>query len=609
MNHCVLEFNNFSFQYRSQTEPTLKDITFRVKKGEKVLILGRSGSGKSTLIHCINGLIPHAYKGTVWGEYNIMGKDGLSLGIFEISKRAGTVLQDSDGQFMGLSAAEDIAFAAENDCVPTAELRRRAAETAALVGMEGHLSKSPQDLSGGQKQRVSMAGVLMDDVDILLFDEPLANLDPAAGMDAIELIDKLHKDTGKTILIVEHRLEDVLHRPVDRIVLFDEGRIAADLPPAEMLASGLLPAAGIREPLYVSALRYAGVPVTAASRPECPETLSFDKAALTAWCDAASAPRPETPPPLLEIIDLCFTYERVSYESSDYERAGRDACGENDRRGHGSGTPGGVEHISFFVGRGECMSLVGENGAGKSTLAKLVCGFCRPDSGALYFNGEDLAPLTIMERAERIGYVMQNPNQMISFPMIYDEVASGLRNRDVGEHEIRDRVYDALKVCGLYPFRNWPVSALSYGQKKRLTIAAILVLNPGFIIMDEPTAGQDYRHYTEFMEFLKKLNSERGLSLLLITHDMHLMLEYTPRAAVLAGGKCLAVKESVEVLTDRELIRRARLKQTSLYDLALKSGIADPQAFIRRFIAHENRLRAAGYGGERRGEERRGGTA
>ncbi|MDR0587209.1 MAG: DUF3744 domain-containing protein, partial [Treponema sp.] len=452
MNHPVLEFNNFSFRYRSQTEPTLKDITFRVEKGEKILILGRSGSGKSTLIHCINGLIPHAYKGTVWGEYNIMGENGLSLNIFEISKRAGTVLQDSDGQFMGLSAAEDIAFAAENDCIPTAELRRRAAETAALVGMEGHLSKSPQDLSGGQKQRVSMAGVLMDDVDLLLFDEPLANLDPAAGMEAIELIDELHKNTGKTILIVEHRLEDVLHRPVDRIVLFDGGRIAADLPPAEMLASGLLPEAGIREPLYVSALRYAGVPVTAASRPQSLETLNFDKAALLDW--RAEVPRPETPRPLLEIRDLSFRYENADYGGRGFS---------------GSGTPGGVERISFFVGQGECMSLVGENGAGKSTLAKLICGFCRPDSGTVYFNGEDLGPLTIMERAERIGYVMQNPNQMISFPMIYDEVAFGLRNRDVGENEIRERVYNSLKVCGLYPFRNWPVSALSYGQKKRLT--------------------------------------------------------------------------------------------------------------------------------------------
>jgi energy-coupling factor transport system ATP-binding protein len=606
----VLEFTHFSFQYRSQTEPTLKDITLTVGKGEKILILGRSGSGKSTLIHCVNGLIPHAYKGTIQGEYSIMGRDGLSLDIFELSKLAGTVLQDSDGQFMGLSAAEDIAFVAENDCIPTPELRRRAAETAALVGMERYLSRSPQDLSGGQKQRVSMAGVLMDNVELLLFDEPLANLDPAAGMDAIELIDELHKNTGKTILIVEHRLEDVLHRPVDRVVLFVDGRIAADLPPAEMLASGLLPEAGIREPLYVSALRYAGIPVTAASRPERLETLSFDKAALVTWC--AEAPRPETPPPLLKIQDLSFRYENADYGTAAYEGPDHKGRAVKDRVGKGRDSgksedriPGGVEHISFFVGRGECMSLVGENGAGKSTLAKLICGFCRPDSGTICFNGEDLAPLTIMERAERIGYVMQNPNQMISFPMIYDEVAFGLRNRDVGENEIRDRVYHALKICGLYPFRNWPVSALSYGQKKRLTIAAILVLNPAFIIMDEPTAGQDYRHYTEFMEFLKKLNDEQGLSLLLITHDMHLMLEYTPRAAVFAGGKCLAVKESVEVLTDHGLIERARLKQTSLYDLALKAGIADPHLFIRRFIAHENRLRAAGRNAT--GQDSRGG--
>jgi energy-coupling factor transport system ATP-binding protein len=442
--------------------------------------------------------------------------------------------------------------------------------------MEAHLEKSPQDLSGGQKQRISMAGVLMDDVELLLFDEPLANLDPAAGKSAIELIDELHKNTGKTILIVEHRLEDALHRPLDRIVLFDNGRITADLPPDKMLASGLLPEAGIREPLYLSALRYAGLEVKADSHPENLERLSFDCGRLVSWSEAAPAPRPETPKPLLEIKDLSFHYEEG----------------------------GGIEHISFFIGEGECMALVGENGAGKSTLAKLVCGFIKPDAGTIFFEGENLAPLSIMQRAEKIGYVMQNPNQMISFPMIYDEAASGLRNRGAGtpaeskgrssppdENEIRDKVYEALKICGLFPYRNWPVSALSYGQKKRLTIASILVLNPRFIIMDEPTAGQDYRHYTEFMEFLRRLNGEHGLSLLIITHDMHLMLEYTPRAAFIAGGKCLAVKESVDVLTDDVLIEAARLKKTSLYSLAVKAGIANPRGFIRSFIFHEETLR------------------
>jgi energy-coupling factor transport system ATP-binding protein len=561
----VLSFRDFSFQYKAQVEPTLYGINLSIQRGEKVLILGPSGSGKSTLVHCINGLIPHAFPGKIKGNLSLMGEDIRGLDIFDISKKVGTVLQDSDGQFVGLSAAEDIAFAAENDAVPTTEIHGRVREAARLVDMGEHLVKAPQDLSGGQKQRVSMAGVLMDQVELLLFDEPLANLDPAAGKDAIELIDKLHRETGKTILIVEHRLEDALHRPVDRIVVMDKGRIIADQSPAELLASDLLRKTGIREPLYISALRYGGIALKSEMELQSLTTLRLDRDALRSlgkWSGTLTGAVPAKPaPPLLEIRDLSFRYADTGEEA--------------------------LSGVSFSVARGECVSLVGKNGAGKSTLAKLICGFVSPVSGSIYYEGKDLAGLSIMERAERIGYVMQNPNQMISFPLIYDEAALGLRNRGVGEGEIRDRVHESLRICGLYPFRNWPVSALSYGQKKRLTLAAILVLRPSFLIMDEPTAGQDYRHYTEFMEFLRKLNRDQGLSLLLITHDMHLMLEYTRRAVILSRGKCLGVKEPAEVLTDDHIIEEASLKRTSLYDLALMAGFRESRDFVRKFIARE----------------------
>ena len=574
----AVSFNNFSFRYKAQTEPTLFDINLKVNRGEKILILGPSGSGKSTLIHCINGIIPHAYSGETSGGLSLLGKDSRDFDIFGISKIAGTVLQDTDGQFVGLSAAEDIAFAMENDCAAVGEMRRRVRETAALVGMEPHLEKSPQDLSGGQKQRVSMAGVLVDDVEILLFDEPLANLDPAAGKDAIELIDELHKKTGKTILIVEHRLEDVLHRQVDRIVLMDRGRIIADKKPAEILASNTLKETGIREPLYLSALAYAGINVDPGMKPQSVDTLELDYRPLAEWDRelASGAGREQgraldTPPGAgdphagLEVRDIRFRYSEQGTEA--------------------------LKGVSFSVAPGECVGLVGRNGSGKSTMAKCVCGFVKPDSGRVSYKGEDFAPLSIMERAEKIGYVMQNPNQMISFPMIFDEIALGLRTRNIPEGEVKTRVYEALEVCGLYPFRNWPVSALSYGQKKRLTIASILVLRPSLMILDEPTAGQDYRHYTEFMEFLLALNRELGLSLLLITHDMHLMLEYTTRAVVLSEGVCVADEEPFQALTDDSIIEKASLKRTSLYSLALNAGLPDPRAFVGRYIAFDRQKR------------------
>jgi energy-coupling factor transport system ATP-binding protein len=572
----VILFEHFSFQYRAQTEATLIDINLKVNRGEKILILGPSGSGKSTLIHCINGIIPHAFKGEISGRHLLLGKDVGGYDIFGISKIAGTVLQDTDGQFVGLSAAEDIAFAMENDCVSTEEMRLRVPRTAALVDMLAHMGKSPQDLSGGQKQRISLAGILIDDVEIMLFDEPLANLDPCSGKEAIELIDELHKKTGKTVIIVEHRLEDVLHRPVDRIVVMDKGRIIADKIPAEVLASDILKKTGIREPLYISALEYSGMTIDASMEPQQLDTLTVDYRQLKEWDRQLSVRSAEGAGKLsgaqgigieagLEVRDIRFRYTKKG--------------------------PDALKGVSFSVAPGECVGLVGKNGSGKSTMAKCICGFVNPDSGAIYYKRQDLSTLSIMERAEKIGYVMQNPNQMISSPMIFDEVALGLRTRNVPEADVKTRVHEALKVCGLYPFRNWPVNALSYGQKKRLTIAAILVLRPSLMILDEPTAGQDYRHYTEFMEFLLSLNRDMGISLLLITHDMHLMLEYTTRAVVLSEGVCIADMEPFEALTDDRIIEDASLKRTSLYSLALKAGLPDPKGFVGRYIAFDRQRR------------------
>jgi energy-coupling factor transport system ATP-binding protein len=580
----ALCFTDFTFQYHAQAEPTLFHINLTVRRGEKVLILGPSGSGKSTLAHCINGLVPQGFKGSLQGSLSIMGRDSRDLSIFEISKMVGTVLQDTDGQFVGLSAGEDIAFSAENDAVPAAEIRRRVPEAARLVAMEDHLDKSPQDLSGGQKQRISLAGLLMDQAEILLFDEPLANLDPAAGKEAIKLIDRLRLDLGRTIIMVEHRLEDALYRPVDRIVVLDHGRILADLPPDELLASDILIKTGIREPLYLSALRYAGIPVTAAMKPSSGEGVIFDREGLIAWDEGFDEAPPVQPgPAVLELRGLSFYYPGAHPEDNPGKRAAGPV----------------LEDLSFTLHRGECVSVVGKNGAGKSTLAKLIAGFFKPSAGSILFEGKDLLNLSVRERANHIGYGMQNPNQMISFPMIFDEAALGLRSRGLGEGEVRDRVYETLRICGLYPFRNWPVNALSYGQKKRLTIASILVTGPSLLILDEPTAGQDYRHYTEFMEFLRKLNREEGLTLLLITHDMHLMLEYTTRSLVLSEGKLLtgpsanggAADSPAAILSDDGLINRASLKRTSLYDLALRAGIRDPRRFIGNFIRHERELR------------------
>ena len=562
----ILCFENFSFQYNSQAEPTLHDINLTVHKGEKVLIAGPSGCGKSTLAHCINGLIPFSYRGAASGSLTLKGRETKDMSIFEISKAVGTVLQDSDGQFVGLTVAEDIAFALENDCVPDPELHERVRAVAELVDVGGHLSHAPGELSGGQKQRVSLAGVLVDDVDILLFDEPLANLDPATGKQAMEFIDEMQQRTGATVIIIEHRLEDVLHRDVDRIVLMGEGRILADCSPDELLSGPLLIDNGIREPLYITALKYAGVAITPDMQPHSIRTVELSEDTqekIRAWYHAVAPAKPEPErPALLEVKDLSFTYSNGFHA---------------------------LKNINVSIRKGELTAIVGTNGAGKSTFAKVVCGFELQQQGAVTLSGRDMMALSIKERADHIGYVMQNPNQMICKVQIFDEVALGLRTRGVPEEEITPRVEDALRVCGLWEFRSWPISALSFGQKKRVTIASILVLEPEMIILDEPTAGQDYRHYTDIMEFLTELN-RRGTTVCIVTHDMHLMLEYARRAIVFAGGEIIADDTGANILTDRELIERADLKETSLYELALRCGVDSPRDFVQRFIDYEREV-------------------
>lgn len=565
----IIEFNNFTFKYYSQAEPTLHKINLKIHPGEKILIVGPSGSGKSTLGHCLNGLIPFSYRGDIDGSLKVKGTDTRDLDIFSLSKSVGTVLQDSDNQFVGLTVAEDIAFALENDRVETSRMHERVKEVSKMVDMDNFLTSSPYDLSGGQKQRTSLAGVMIDDVDILLFDEPLANLDPATGKTAIEIIDQIHKDSKKTIIIIEHRLEDVLHKDIDRIIMINDGHIIADMDPHEMVASPILIDNGIREPLYVTALKYAGVDVTRDMKPGHIWSLNTDLVSdqVDSWYRSISKEKDkEEAKSILKMDNISFSYIE-----------GKDV----------------LKDINIDIKEGEMLSIVGKNGAGKSTLSKLICGFVKADKGKLLYNNEDMVGLSIKERAESIGLVMQNPNQMITKNLIFDEVALGLALRNVDEDEIKVRVEKAIDVCGLSPFIDWPISALSYGQKKRVTIASILAMNPKVLILDEPTAGQDYKHYSDIMDFLREINS-LGITIIFITHDMHLMLEYTTRAVVLSDGKVIQDAKPSHVLTDEDTIKKANLKETSLYNLAQMLDIENESDFVQSFIDYE-RLVANNY--------------
>lgn len=567
MQEPIISFKDYTYHYRAQAEPTIYNINLEINRGERIIIVGPSGCGKSTLAHCLNGLNPFSYPGESTGTLTVCGVDTAKSSIFELSHFVGTVLQDTDGQFIGMTVLEDIAFSMENDCVPQAEMIERTHAEAERVSLVEKLDAAPHELSGGQKQRVSMAGVMIDNVPVLLFDEPLANLDPAAGRDAIELIDQLQKTGNKTVVIIEHRLEDAMYMGADRIILMENGRIINDSSPEELFLSDKLIKAGIREPLYLTALKYAGINLTKDMHVDRMQNLKLEenhREQIRKWF-AERKPK-EMAEEKLEVLRA----EKIHFGYTPEK--------EN------------LTDINFSIREGEMVSIVGRNGAGKSTMAKLLCGFERPDKGTLFYKGSDMSGDTIKERAAHIGYVMQNPNQMISKPMIFEEVAMTLTLQNLPEEEIKQRVYDTLKICGLYEFRNWPVNALSYGQKKRVTIASILVANPQILILDEPTAGQDFRHYTEIMEFLKELN-EKGITVLMITHDMHLMLEYTNRSLVFSNGRKIADTTPQALFSDPELLKKASLKETSLYELAKRCEIP-AESYIRAFIEYDREVRA-----------------
>ena len=552
MKEAMIELKDFSFQYKAQSEPTLKNLNLTIYKGEKVLIVGPSGSGKSTIGQCLNGIIPNIYKGTSSGQFLIQGKEAFNLSIYEKSHLVSTVLQDTDGQFIGLSVAEDLAFALENDMVELGTMKERVQSWAERLDLMKLLDHRPQDLSGGQKQRVSLAGVLIDESPILLFDEPLANLDPKSGQDIIDLIDQIHEEQGTTTIIIEHRLEDVLYRPVDRVILINQGQVLYNGQPDELLRTTLLAENGIREPLYLTTLRQLGQDIDQLEHLDRLEDIELT--GVNRSIPEATFTKTGETEELLKLEQISFAYQ------------------ENHPI---------LKNISLSIPKGQRLAIVGKNGAGKSTLAKAICGFITTE-GQYTSRGEDIKQESVKERAERVGYVLQNPNQMISTNMIFDEVALGLRLRGISEEDIKERVYQALKTCGLYEFRKWPISALSYGQKKRVTIASILVLGPEILVLDEPTAGQDQRNYTEIMEFLDSLQ-EKGHTIVMITHDMQLMLDYSDRALVVSDGQILADLSPAELFTHPDILQEANLKETSIFALANRLGM-DPLALTQFYM-------------------------
>ncbi|AWW99072.1 ABC transporter ATP-binding protein [Oenococcus oeni] len=557
----AVTFKNVNFKYRVQSQATLHDVSFAFDYGEKIIIAGPSGSGKTTIGHLINGLIPQSFPGNLDGQILVNDQDVSKLDIFNLSFAVATVLQDTDAQFVGMTVAEDVSFLLENENIDHQTLLKKTNHWLTELNLQSVKNHHPQELSGGQKQRVSMAGVLSSDSKILLFDEPLANLDPAAGRAAIQLISQLQKKLNLTVIIIEHRLEEALKIQADKLVIVSRGKIIANDTPDRVLQSGVVSQVGLREPLYLTALKKAGFDLSLEKHLTDLSSLNQELVSkkISNWLNTQiSVKKPNPGQPILSIKNLFFSYPKQSV-FKDF-------------------------NLDFYAG--QITAIVGKNGSGKSTFSNLVTGFLKQDSGQIFFDGQSLDSLSVKERADKIGYVLQNPNQMISQNIVFDEVAYGLKLREVNPEEIKTRVRRVLKISGLDSMRHWPVSALSFGQKKRVTIASVLVLEPQILLLDEPTAGQDYLNYRSIMNFVASLNREHHTSIIVITHDMHLMLEYADRALALVDGKILADDRPAALLSNLELLKEASLAPTSLYNLARFSQV-DPIKLSERLVESE----------------------
>ncbi len=509
---------DLSYRYRTRRELALHRCSFRARRGELLLVAGASGCGKTTLMRCLNGLIPRAYKGgDLSGTIRLLGRDPAPLKLAEISRMVGTVLQDPEKQIVGAYVLNDVAFGLENLGFPRGEILRRVDRVLEFLEI-AHLRDRPTfALSGGEKQKVAVAGVLAMEPDIILLDEPLANLDPAGADEVLRLVRRL-VEAGKTVVLIEHRVEDVLAAEPDMALFLDAGeqRYFGDL-------AGFLEAVDPRDvklpaPLAIARLRGVEVPEPPPRRPRRPDA-----------------------EPLVVLEDVWFGYEP--------ERPV-------------------LQGVSLELRPGDVVALLGPNGAGKSTLVRQIIGLQRPQQGRVWVAGRDARTMTVAQIAATVGYVFQSPTHMLFAPTVWEEMAFGPRNLGFDEARVERNVRRSLEIVDLVGYEGVSPLALSYGQQRRVGIGAILAMESRLLIMDEPTAGQDYRHYTRFMDAVVRMPFE---AILFITHDVDLAVRYANRVILMAEGRIAADGPPEEVLGDFALLERCRVRPTSLLELNVEA--------------------------------------
>lgn len=517
----ILEIQGLRFRYAARREPALHDLSFSMAEGELALLAGPSGCGKSTLLRVLNGLIPRSYKGELSGDLRIGGGGPRHWPLARLSQHVGTLLQDPERQIVGADVLHDVAFGLENLGWPRARILERVEAVLHALGIAHLRDRKTYQLSGGEKQRVALAGVLAMAPRILLLDEPLASLDPQGAREALAVFRSLHEE-GHTILLVEHRVEDALHAGPQRVLYMEDGRLTFDGDP-EGFFDCVDPTA-VKVPFPVWQRRWPAL----RPRPQ--------------------GPFPEIPPASPEAAPL-VVFEGVSF-------------------GYGDG-PDILHDIHAEIRRGDSLAILGPNGAGKTTLLKLAMGLLKPRRGKVWVGGKETRAQTVAQIAQTVGYVFQSPSQMLFAPTVWEEVAFGPRNLGRPPARIEADVRWALELVGLTEHARSSPWALSFGRQKRVTIASVLSMRSRILVMDEPTAGQDYRTYTRLMDAIAAIAfgpQPAVEAFVFITHDLDLALSFANRIWVVADGRLVADGPPEVVLSDPEVMRRGRLMPTSLLE-------------------------------------------
>ena len=523
----MISIENLTYYYPDSEDAALDNINLTVEEGEFILLLGPSGCGKSTLVQCLNGIIPKVAGGDLTGEIFINKKNVRDHKVYQLSTDVGLVFQNPDTQLFGLTVEEDVAFGPENLGIEREGIRARVKHSLETVGLKDLKDRFTFTLSGGEKQRTAIAGNLAMEPKILVLDEPTSDLDPAGTKEVFETLKHLNRDRKITIILIEHKIDEVMGL-ADRSVVMDKGRIILDGNTCDIFSRNLdvLEEIGIHLPQLMGISSLLGV------RPSYQEIVSGLGSLDGSFKDLPATSHLARGPPQV-------AFENVEFGYHDGNQA--------------------LKGVNLEIRRGEFVALIGPNGSGKTTLLSCLIGLNRPTVGRILIDGQDIRKRGVAEQAQVVGYLFQNPDYQLFTDSVHDEVAFGLKNRQSRPDDIEKRVDQALEMMELSVYRDRHPHSLSRGQRQRLAVASILSMEPGIIVLDEPTTGQDRGHLNKFLARMKMLN-EAGKTIILISHDMGVVAEYASRTIVMKDGGILMDASTREVFSRPDILEEASIE-------------------------------------------------